>query len=141
MLNANADAVCATGVWTTAMLSQSGGTPVPLSQRTNNDFYPVISGVLDLVATAGTLTALEVSYALVSGTPLATAAIDFAIVNGTVALAEPVYVPFILFGSLSQSAYGGAGAVPLIELMPTGDTVTMAHLYSYAMFGLQVGVE
>ena len=141
VLNANADAVCNTAVWTTAILSQLAGTPVPISQRTNNDFYPVITGVLSCVATAGTLSALELSYALVSGTPIVSVALDFNIVNDSHTLTAPVYVPFVISGPLSQSVYGGAGAVPLIELMPTGDTVTVSAAFSYALFQLAVGVE
>lgn len=141
VLNANADAVCNTGVWTTAILSQSGGTPVPISQRTDNDFYTIIMGVLSLVATAGTLSALKLSYALVSGTPISSIALDFNIVNGSFTLTDPAYVPFVISGPLSQAVYRGAGATPLIELMPTGDTVTMSAAFSYALFQLAVGVE
>ncbi len=114
---------------------------MPISQRTNNDFYPLITGVLSCVATAGTLSACELSYALVSGTPIATVALDFNVLNDSLTLSAPVYVPFVISGPLSQSAYSGAGQTPLIELMPTGDTVTVSHLFSYALFQLSVGVE
>ena len=76
-----------------------------------------------------------------SGTPIASVALDFNIVNDSHTLTAPVYVPFVISGPLSQSVYGGAGAVPLIELMPTGDTVTVSAAFSYALFQLAVGVE
>jgi hypothetical protein len=141
VLNANGNVGVGSGTWGTVILSQSGGTPVPLVQSTNNDFYPFISGVLALNATAGTLTALEISYAVVSGTPLVTASLDFAQVNNSFTSGLNVYVPFFLSGPLAQAAYKAPGTVPLIELMPTGDQVNMVAAYSYGLFQLVVGVE
>ncbi len=141
VLNSNADPSCAAGVWTTCLESQSGGTPVPLIMVNRFDVYPYIAGVLSCVASAGTLTACLLSYALVSGTPLAQVALDFNVINDSNTLTAPVYVPFIITGALGSGVYAPPGKNPLIEMQPTGDTVTVSHLFSYGLFQLLQGVE
>lgn len=137
VLNANADVVAGAGAWSTAILSQAAGVAVPLIQRSNNDFYPFITGVLAVLVGAGAPTVLQISYALVSGTPLSTVNVAVAALIAT----NTVLVPFALKGPLSQSAYGGAGATPLIEVNPTTNGVTVKAVGSSAIFQLLVGVE
>jgi hypothetical protein len=141
LLNANANPSCATGVWTTCLESQVAGTPVPLIMVNRFDVYPYVAGVLSCLPLAGTLTACLLSYALVAGTPLETVALDFNALNAAFTATAPVYVPFIITGALGSGVYAPPGMNPLIQLMPTGDTVTVAHLFSYGIFQLLQGVE
>lgn len=137
ILNSNGDTVVAAAGWTTTILSQTGGVGVPLIQRTNNDFYPYIAGVLAVTIGVAAPTAMQISYALVSGTPIST----FDVAAAALVAATTVLVPFILKGPLSQSAYGGAGKTPLIEVNPTTNGVTVLKLGSSAIFQLLIGVE
>jgi hypothetical protein len=137
ILNNNADVVAGAAAWSTAIRSQSGGANVPLIQRTNNDFYPLVMGVLAIVVGIAAPTALTISYAIVSGTPIAT----FAVNPTALIVSTTVLVPFFLHGALAQAAFQGAGVTPLVEVFPTTNGVTVAALGSSAIFQLQLGVE
>jgi hypothetical protein len=141
LLNCNAPVTCAAGAWTTAILSQVAGTPVPLIMVNRFDVYPVITGFLNVASAAGTLSALELGYALVSGTELATQLVDFSIVNNAFTGPFNVTIPFFLAGPLGSGVYAPPGKNPLIEVKPTGDSVTVNVLGSYALFQLLQGVE
>lgn len=137
ILNNNGDVVAGAGAWSTAIRSQAGGTNVPLAQRTNNDFYPLVMGVLAIVVGIAPPTTLTISYALISGTPIAT----FAVNPAALIASTTVLVPFFLVGPLSQSKFSGAGATPLVEVFPATNGVTVSVSGSSAIFQLQLGVE
>ena len=137
ILNANGDVACAAGAVTTAISSQSGGTPVPLVQTNQFDVYPLIMGVLTILLGAVAPSALVISYATTAGTAISSFPVEPGLL---VALAE-LMVPIFLLGPLSSTLYTGAGKNPLIQVAPTGQAVTVKQVGSQAIFMMQLGVE
>lgn len=137
ILNSNADATCTAGAWTTAILSQLAGTPVPIAMVNRFDTYPLIMGVLTIVLGATPPSALAIAYATTAGTPILSYTVEPGLL---VALAE-LLVPIFLSGPISSTLYTGAGKTPLIQVEPTGQAVTVTKVGSMAIFQLVPGVE
>jgi len=137
ILNANADVVCGAGAWTTALLSQSAGTPVPLKMVNRFDVYAYIAGVLAITLGATAPTALMIAYALVSGTPI----LAYTVPVGLLVNSAVILVPFFLSGASSSALSGGVAFNPLIQVDPTAQDVTVTAVGSQALFQLFPGLE
>ena len=137
ILSANANVTLTASTVVTAIHSQSGGVAVPLAQINANDVYPLIFGVLSILLGATAPTALTVTYATVSGTPIDTMTVNPALL---VALST-ITVPIQLIGPLSKSLYSGAGTDPLIQCNAATTAATLIAASSRAIFQLAVGVE
>lgn len=137
VLNNNGDVDCVGGATTTAIHSQSGGTPVPLAAINKFDTYPLIMGVLNIVLGATPPSALVISYATTSGTPIASYTVEPGLL---VTLAE-LLIPIFFVGPVSENLYTGAGTDPLIQVTTPDNDVTCTQVGSQAIFQLVLGVE
>ena len=137
ILNTNADVTLTSSTTVTGIHSQSGGTAVPLIQTGNFDVYPIIMGVLTIVLGATAPSAMVITYATTSGTPIDTYTVEPGLL---VALAELV-IPIFFIGPLSNTLYAGAGKDPLIQVNGTGQASTLKKVGSRAIFQLVLGVE
>ncbi len=137
ILNANADVTLTAGAAVTAIHSQSGGVAVPLTATNRFDVYPVIQGVLAILFGATASTAVVISYATVSGTPIASYTMPPALL---VALTT-ILVPIFFVGPLSSSLYVAPGVDPLVQVVCSTTAATLKAVGSQALFTLQPGVE
>lgn len=136
-LTAVSDVDCVAGTWTTALNSNDGTNPLPIQMVNRFDVYPYLAGVLNITFGVSAPTALSISYALVSGTPIAT----YTLEPGELAILTEFILPIFLFGPSSSSAYSAAAFNPLIEVNPTTNDVTVNAIGSSVLFQLFPGVE
>lgn len=137
VLNANADVTIVAGTATTGIHSQAAGTAVPLIQTNPIDVYALIQGVLTILLGATAPSALVISYATTSGTPIDSYTVEPALLVNSAELVIPIF----LIGPLSSTLFGGAGKDPLIQVLATGQNVTVKKVGSRAIFQLLLGVE
>ena len=137
ILNANADVTLTASTTVTAIHSQSGGVSIPLIQTNAFDCYPVICGVLSILLGGTAPSAMVITYATTSGTPIDTITVNPALLVASTTLTIPIF----FIGPLSSSLYLSPGKDPLIQVNGTGQASTLKFAYSRAVFQLLVGVE
>lgn len=136
-LSLNGDAAAGAGAWTTALSSQVGGVGVLVVFPGPLSVIPRLRGALVVVLGAAAPTALQLAYALVAGTPIATYTVEPGLL---VALAELV-IPFEFVGAQAAGLFAPAGKNPLVQVNPTAQAVTVKAVGSFGWFDLSLGVS
>ncbi len=130
----NADVTCTAGAFVSCL--SVGGTGAAAVQATNQDFIPIIQGVMTFVLGGTAPTALAIIFATTAGTAIDT----YTVEPGLLVNSAELVIPIFLVGVSSSVLFGGSGATPLIQVKATTTACTMKAVGSRAFLGLALGV-
>jgi hypothetical protein len=124
-----ADVSCTSGAETNVIASGTIKTPI------QGDFYPLISGNLVIYMGATAPTALVIAFRIGAGADVATYTVD----PGQLVNSAKVQFAFGFVGANSASAWFPTGSTLNVTVNPTGQTVTVKNVGSFAIFELIQG--